>query len=87
MSRKILKQIFDNNTERLEISDSQFHEDSNKLDGAKEKFVQSLSESEKKLYDDICDLEGRVNAVSEFEHFAEGFRLGVALVADILYRK
>ncbi|MDR2533154.1 MAG: hypothetical protein LBC82_09980 [Oscillospiraceae bacterium] len=87
MQKSVIKQLFESNSENLKITDPKYDEISDNLSEVKENFLNSLSESDREIFESIEDLECKINFIYDFEHFALGFIIGVALKTETLSRK
>ncbi|MDR2532359.1 MAG: hypothetical protein LBC82_05910 [Oscillospiraceae bacterium] len=87
LNKIILKQLFESNSEQLKITDPQYDEISDTLSEIKESFANSLSESDLEIFENIEDLNCKINYIYDLAYFSEGFKIAVALMAETLYHK
>ncbi len=66
---------------------SEFHRVSVQLVKDIDDLMALMNDKEKKIYKDIESCNFKLNSISETEKFIEGFRLGVQIMCEVIYRK
>lgn len=64
--------------------DSEYQQISNKLVELEDSFLETLTEKERALYEQIWDHRVKQECIIEEDLFCEGFRLGAKLMLEIL---
>ncbi len=86
MSKTILQKLFDGEiypSESIICTDPKYRQAAHRLCDTKESFISSLSEKDRKIFDDIESLTVEVHSLYNYECFSEGFRIGVMLMSEI----
>ena len=85
MAKSILKKLFDGEvypSENMVINTPEYRKTINALDNEKERLKQSLSTEDREIFDRVESLYDKLIAIYNYEDFAYGFRLAVALIFD-----
>ena len=85
MEKSILKKLFDGEvypSENMVINTPEYRKAINALDKEKERLKQSLSAENREVFDSVERLYDELIAIYNYEDFAYGFRLAVALLFD-----
>ena len=86
----ILKLIFDGEfvpNEKLKPPDPQYQKMSDTLCDILECFEKSLFVNDKEIFESIQNMTCEVNAMYNYECFAEGFRFAITFILETLYHK
>ena len=87
MSKSILQLLFDGKiypSENIGVSNPDVHEANSRLNDAKTDFSKGMSDSERDDFNKLDDLYYKSAGVYNYESFAHGFKLGVALMLEVM---
>ncbi len=87
MRKSILKQLYDGDiypAEAIVPREPDYRKLCRESERLAEKFRKGLMPEDKKQIEEIAQLEKRIANMQTFESFAYGFRLGTALMTDII---
>lgn len=87
MRKSLLQQLYDGEiypAENINPKGLEYREVRRRISDEKEHFKKALSLDEGKRFQRLDELYDRASALYSFEHFAYGFKLGIALMAETL---
>jgi hypothetical protein len=85
MAKSILKRLFNGEvypSENMVINTPEYHKTITDLNNEKERLKKSLSTESREIFDRVESLNDDLTAIYNYEDFAYGFRLAVALLID-----
>ena len=64
--------------------DSQYHKTLTHLTSLTTSLLADFSEEQRKLYNEIANVQGELDAIESKENFVEGFRYGAGMMLDVI---